>query len=47
MTRNTRLADAEGSLLMTCSTRRPNGSIPVFGSQRPKILAWWTSQAAR
>src|SRR5579863_4567863 len=32
---------------MTCSTRRPKGSMPVLGSQRPKILARCTSQAAR
>jgi hypothetical protein len=29
------------------ATRGPNGAIPVEGSQRPKSLARWTSQAAR
>ena len=35
-----------GLALITCSTSRANGSIPVFSSTRPKRLAWWTSQAA-
>jgi hypothetical protein len=29
---------------MTCSTSRPNGSIPVPGSQRPNSRAWCTSR---
>src|SRR5258706_1657996 len=32
---------------MTWATSRPNGSIPVLGSQRPKTLARCTSRAAR
>src|SRR5215218_1320656 len=32
---------------MTWSTSRPNGAMPVVGSQRPNSRAWWTSQAAR
>ncbi len=32
---------------LTWVTSRPNGSMPVAGSQRPKTLARWTSQAAR
>jgi len=40
---NTVRADAYGSLVITCSTRRPNGLTPVFGSTRSKGLAWWTS----
>jgi endo-1,4-beta-xylanase len=39
--------DRYGSWLMTWSTSRSNGAIPVFGSQRPRILARRTSQAAR
>ena len=27
--------------------RRSVGAMPLFFSQRPKSLAWWTSQAAR
>jgi hypothetical protein len=38
----------DGSLVvMTCSTRRPKGSMPVVSSQRPKTFARCTSQAAR
>ena len=44
---NTVLADAYGSLVMTCSTSRPNGTIPVFCSKRSNRLAWCTSHAAR
>src|SRR5712691_10341416 len=43
-TQNTRLALAYGSTLMTCSTRRANGAMPVVGSQRPNTLPRWTSQ---
>src|SRR5829696_2043887 len=32
---------------MTCSTKRPNGAMPVEASQRPNSRAWCTSQAAR
>ena len=34
-------------MVITCSTSRPKGSMPVAGSQRPNTLARWTSQAAR
>jgi hypothetical protein len=46
-TQKTRRAERYGSLVMTWLTSRPNGSMPVRGSQRPKSLARWTSQAAR
>src|SRR5215218_3001929 len=44
---NTRVAEAYGSVVMTCSTSLPKGSMPVDGSQRPNSRAWCTSQAAR
>ena len=46
-TQNTRSAAAYSGRSMTCSTRRPNGSIPVLASQRPMTRPCWTSQAAR
>src|SRR5215218_7425885 len=46
-TQYTRSAEQYGSTVMTCSTSRPNGSIPVVGSQRPNSRARWTSHAAR
>ena len=46
-TQNTRRALAYGSVIMTCWTRLANGAMPVVGSQRPKTLPRWTSQAAR
>jgi len=46
-TQNTRRAEAYGSVVITWSTSRPNGAMPVVGSQRPNSRAWCTSQAAR
>jgi hypothetical protein len=46
-TQNTRRALAYGSVVMTCSTTRANGAMPVVGSHRPKTLPRWASQAAR
>jgi hypothetical protein len=44
---NTRRAEAYGSMVMTCSTRRANGAMPVLGSHRPNARARCTSHAAR
>ena len=44
---NTRSAEAYGSVVITCSTSRANGAIPVVSSQRPITWPRWTSQAAR
>lgn len=38
---------AVGFLPITSSTKPSNGAIPVLASQRLKILARWTSQAAK
>lgn len=46
-TKNTRRAEASSSVVMTCSTSRENGTIPLVSSQRPSTRAWWTSSAAR
>jgi hypothetical protein len=46
-TQNTRLAEAYGSAVITCSTSLPKGWMPVDGSQRPNRRAWCTSQAVR
>lgn len=42
-TQSTRLAEAYGSAVITCSTRAANGAIPVVSSQRPNTRAWCTS----
>ena len=47
MIQNTRSADAYGSAVITCSTSRANGSIPVVSSHRPITWPRCTSQAAR
>ena len=44
---NTRSALAYGSVVITCSTSRANGAIPVVSSHRPVTRPRWTSQAAR
>jgi hypothetical protein len=31
------------SVVMTCSTSRENGAMPVVGSYLPMTFAWWTS----
>src|SRR6266542_3525992 len=46
-TQNTRRAEAYGSMAMTWSTSRSNGTIPVCSSHRPNTRARWTSHAAR
>jgi hypothetical protein len=38
-TQNTRMAEAHGSLSITCSTSRPNGAMPVVAWQRPNSRA--------
>ena len=47
MTQNTRLALTYGGWLMTCSTNRSKGAMPVVASQRPNTLARCTSSAAK
>ena len=47
MIQKTRGAERYGSWLMTCSTSRSKGAMPVLRSHRPKTLARRTSQAAR
>jgi hypothetical protein len=38
-TQNTRMAEAHGSLSISCSTSRPNGAMPVVAWQRPNSRA--------